>query len=121
MSAWHDPDRTIIIPCLHREPAASLDIYKPLIEGALGIVFLSDPEQALADELFRLPGNTTVIGSGIDLPDRYDVETFRRAHGIDGRFVYYAGRREWAKGWLDLVEAFRIVRERGSDLRHKIA
>lgn len=112
-----EPDRTILIPCLHREPAASLDIYKPLVEGALGVVFLSDPERDLAAELFRVPGNHEVIGSGIALPDSYDIESFRRTHGIDGRFVYYAGRREWAKGWLDLVEAFRILRERGSRLQ----
>ncbi len=111
------PDRTILIPCMHDEPAAYLDIYKPMVEGALGVVFLSDPERDLACSLFRVPGNHEVIGSIIDLPDTYDVESFRRDHGIDGRFVYYAGRREWAKGWTDLVEAFRIVRERGSSLR----
>lgn len=111
------PDRTILIPCLHDEPAAHLDLYKPMVEGARGIVFLSDPERDLAQQIFRVPGNHEVIGSLIDLPDTYDVDTFRREHGIDGRFVYYAGRREWAKGWIDLVEAFRIVRERGSSLR----
>ncbi len=111
------PDRSILIPCLHREPAAYLDIYKPLVEGSVGVVFLSDPERDLAADLFRLPGNHEVLGSGIALPEHYDVDGFRAAHGIDGRFVYYAGRREWAKGWLDLVEAFRIVRARGSSLQ----
>jgi glycosyltransferase involved in cell wall biosynthesis len=112
------PERTFLIPCLHREAAASLDIYRPLVEGARGIFFLSEPERDLAGELFRLPQRHEVVGSGIALPHRYDAERFCADHGIDGPFVYYAGRREWAKGWTDLVEAFREVREvRGADLR----
>jgi glycosyltransferase involved in cell wall biosynthesis len=111
------PERTILIPCLHREPAAKLDIYKPLVEGARGIFFLADPERDLAAELFRLPPRNDVVGAPLFAPDHHDVEGFRRETGIDGPFVYYAGRREWAKGWLDLVEAFAVLRERGTRLR----
>lgn len=111
------PERTFLIPCLHREQAATLDIYQPLVEGARGVFFLSDPERDLAAELFRLPPRHAVVGSGIQLPDGYDVEAFRCETGIDGPFVYYAGRREWGKGWLDLVEAFSVLRERGTTLR----
>lgn len=111
------PERTFLIPCLHREQAATLDIYKPLVEGARGIFFLSDPERDLAAELFRLPARHDVVGSGIALPAAYDTAGFRERLGFDQPFVYYAGRREWAKGWLDLVEAFVALRERGSTLR----
>lgn len=113
------PERTFLIPCLHREPAASLEIYQPLFEGARGIFFLSDPERDLANELFHLPAQHEVVGSGIDLPDTYDVEGFRTRFGIDGPFIYYAGRREWAKGWTDLVDAFRELRA-GRDGRLKL-
>lgn len=111
------PERTFLIPCLHREPAATLDIYQPLFEGARGIFFLSDPERDLADDLFHLPANHDVVGSGIDLPTAYGVEAFRADTGVDGPFVFYAGRREWGKGWLDLVEAFAVLLERGTSLR----
>lgn len=112
------PERTILMPCLHDEPAAYLDIYQPLFSGARGIWFLSEPEAELADRLFRLPTRTEVVGSAIDLPERYDPEGFRTRHGIEGPFVYYAGRREWAKGWVDLLDAFvRLHQTRTSDLR----
>lgn len=112
------PERTILMPCLHDEPAAYLDIYQPLFSGARGIWFLSEPEAELAERLFRLPPRTEVVGSAIDLPDRYDPDGFRSRHGIDGPFVYYAGRREWAKGWIDLLDAFvRLHQTRTSDLR----
>src|SRR5690606_6420151 len=87
------PERTFLIPCLHREQAATLDIYKPLVEGSRGIFFLSDPERDLAAELSRLPPRHEVVGSGMHLPDSYDPAAFRTSTGIDGPFVFYAGRR----------------------------
>lgn len=112
------PDRTILVPCLHDEPPAYLDIYQPLVSGARGIWFLSDPEADLAERIFRLPPRTEVVGSGIDLPSAYDPEGFRARHGIDGPFVLYSGRREWGKGWSDLVQAFaRLVLTRDTPLR----
>ena len=110
------PERTILMPCLHDEPAAYLDIYQPLFSGARGIFFLSDPEAELAERLFRLPARTEVVGSAITLPDRYDPDGFRARHGLDGPFIYYAGRREWAKGWTELLDAFRRV-HRSAGLR----
>lgn len=112
------PERTFLHPSLHREPAATLDIYKPIFEGSRGVFFNVDPEQEYAASLFHLPPRQAVIGNGIHLPETYDPEGFRARHGIDGDFVYYAGRREWAKGWTDLVAAFtEAVDQRGVDLR----
>ena len=112
------PERTILMPCLHDEPPAYLDIYQPLVSGARGLWFLSEPEAELAARIFRLPPRHEVIGSAIALPERYDPAGFRARHGLDGPFVYFTGRREWGKGWLDLLEAFaRLRRTRSSDLR----
>lgn len=101
-----DPARTILMPCLHDEPEAQLDIFAPLFSGARGLWFLSDPEADLANRLFDLGRRQRVVGSGIDVPDGYDPEGFRRRHGIDGRFVLYAGRREGGKRWEWLLDAF---------------
>ncbi|MCU1462329.1 MAG: glycosyltransferase family 1 protein [Acidimicrobiales bacterium] len=109
-----DPARTILMPCLHDEPYAQLEIFHPLFSGARGLWFLSEPEHALAQRLFELPGNQEVVGSGIETPDAYDVEGFRKRYGIDGRFLLYAGRREGAKGWERMLDAFaRAVRRHG--------
>src|SRR5207237_7708811 len=57
-------------------------------------------------------------GSGVHVPDRYDADGFRTRHGIDGPFVLYAGRREGAKGWEWLLDAFATaVTRHDLDLR----
>ncbi len=100
------PDRTLLMPCLHDEPEAYLDIYQPLFSGARGIWFLSAPEQDLAQRIHpQLPAHE-VIGSGLHVPDRYDPEAFRAKYGIEGRFVLFAGRREGGKNWEQLLDGF---------------
>ncbi len=106
------PERTILMPCLHDEPAAYLELFDPLFTGCRGLWFLSDPEADLARRIHpALPSHET-IGSGIAVPERYDAEEFRRRHGIEGRFLLYAGRREGAKNWERLLDAFAAASER---------
>jgi glycosyltransferase involved in cell wall biosynthesis len=97
------PERTILLPCLHDEPEARLEIFQPLFEGSRGIWFQTDPERDLARRIFRLPSRTAVVGSGIHPPVGYDPEGFRRRHAIEGDFLFFAGRREWGKGWPELL------------------
>ena len=112
------PDRTLLMPCLHDEPEARLDIFGPLFSGARAVWFLSEPERDLARELYELPVRHDVLGSGVHVPDRYDADGFRKRHGIDGPFVLYAGRREGAKGWEWLLDAFATaVTRHGVDLK----
>jgi glycosyltransferase involved in cell wall biosynthesis len=106
------------MPCLHDEPEARLDIFGPLFAGARAVWFLSEPERDLARELYRLPHSHDVLGTGVHVPATYDPEGFRARHGIDGPFVLYAGRREGAKGWEWLVDAFATaVTRHDLDLR----
>lgn len=100
------PMRTILMPCLHDEPYASLDIFRPMFSGAAGIWFLSEPEHETAHRLFALPEHHRVVGSGVRIPSGYDTEGFRARHGIEGRFVLFAGRREGGKGWDHMLHAF---------------
>ena len=107
-----DPARTLLMPCLHDEPYAGLAIFSPVFSGARGLWFLSEPEHALAHRRFSLPGRHAVPGAGVPVPGAYDPEGFRRRHGIEGRFVLYAGRREGAKGWERLLEGFAAATTR---------
>jgi len=100
------PDRTILMPCLHDEPEARLDIFQPVFSGSRGIWFLSEPERDLAASIHPRLAESEVIGSGIDVPAAYDPEGFRRRHGIEGPFVAYAGRREGGKNWDSMLAAF---------------
>lgn len=107
-----DPARTLLVPCLHDEPYAELPIFSPVFSGARGLWFLSEPEHDLAHRRFSLPRSHAVTGAGVPVPGAYDPEGFRRRHGIEGRFVLYAGRREGAKGWERLVEGFAAATAR---------
>ena len=100
------PERTILMPCLHDEPAASLELFSPIFTGVRGLWFLSEPEMALAERLHPDLAPHRIVGAGVRVPDRYDPEGFRRRHKIDGRFLLYAGRREGAKNWERLLEGF---------------
>jgi glycosyltransferase involved in cell wall biosynthesis len=101
-----DPGRTILMPCLHDEPYARLDLFEPVFSGVRGLWFLSEPERDLARRLFALPPTHEVTGAGVPIPETYDPEGFRRRRGIEGRFIAYAGRREGAKRWEWLLDAF---------------
>src|SRR6478752_3275649 len=58
------PDRTILMPCLHDEPEARLDIFQPVFSGSRGIWFLSEPERDLAASIHPRLAESEVIGSG---------------------------------------------------------
>jgi glycosyltransferase involved in cell wall biosynthesis len=100
------PERTILMPCLHDEPPAGLELFASMMASAHGIWFLTEPEQALAQRLHRLPPRQAVVGASVDLPDSYDPDRFRQEFGIDGPYLYYGGRREWGKGWDDLLAGY---------------
>jgi glycosyltransferase involved in cell wall biosynthesis len=100
------PERTILQPCLHDEPQAHLELFRPLFSGARGLWFNSEPERDVALRLFDLPPRQRVVGAGIDVPDGYDPEGFRARYGITGPFILYAGRREGGKRWEWLLDAF---------------
>jgi glycosyltransferase involved in cell wall biosynthesis len=98
------PERSVLWTCLHDEPYAYLDLFQPLLTGVAGLLFQTPPEHELAHRLVETPAPHALTGCGVEVPERYDPEGFRRRHGIEGRFLLYAGRREGAKGWETLLE-----------------
>jgi len=98
--------RSVVMPCLHDEPPAHLDIYRSMLEGAGALWFLSEPERELAMRLCNAPSRQEVVGAPVTVPTSYDADGFRARHGLTEPFVYYAGRREWGKGWQDLLAGF---------------
>ena len=63
------PERTVLIPCLHDEPYARLELFQPMFTGVAGVQFLTEPEAALAEDLVVGP-RTAVVGAGVDVPER---------------------------------------------------
>jgi glycosyltransferase involved in cell wall biosynthesis len=105
------PERTILMPCLHDEPFARLDVYRYQATSVRGLWFLSDPERDLARNLGMYGPRAEVVGSAVDAPEAVDVDAFRDRYGIDGDFVFYAGRREWGKGWPRLLDDLAFAAE----------
>ena len=100
------PERTLLVPCLHDEPQAALELFRPLFAGAAGTWLLSEPEHRLAHDLGLVPGRHRVVGAGVDVPSSYDPGGFRARHRLEERFVLFSGRREGGKGWERLLEGF---------------
>jgi len=99
-------DRAVVMPCLHDEVYAHLDVMRHVLSVPAAVWFLSGPEHDLAHRAGPVTPQHSVIGSGMDVPDRYDPDEFRDEYGIDSPFVLYLGRREADKGWPWLVEVF---------------
>lgn len=100
------PSRSLLWTCLHDEPYAYLDLFQPVLTGVAGLFFQTQPEHELAHRIASPLAEHAEVGCGVHAPTGYDPEGFRRRYGIDGRFLLYAGRREGAKGWDDLLAAF---------------
>ena len=114
------PEKTIVMPCLHDEYYAYLDVFRPMLSEVAQLWFLAEPEHELGHRLVGsaklAPHRTT--GAGIRLPAGYDPVGFRDRHDLGDRpFVLYAGRREEGKGWPQLLGAFtKAVLVYGADI-----
>lgn len=100
------PERSLLWTCLHDEPYARLELFQPVLTGVAGLFFQTEPEHDLAHRLFPGLAPHAVVGCGVEVPESYEAAGFRERHGIDRPFLLYAGRREGAKGWDELLEAF---------------
>jgi glycosyltransferase involved in cell wall biosynthesis len=109
------PAKTVLLPCAHDEPYIRLELFRPMFAGVAGLLFHTEPEHALAHSVVPDLAPHAVVGSGMHVPSAYDPERVRAKYGLDGRFLLYAGRREGAKGWEGLLDAFACA-----SLRHDL-
>jgi glycosyltransferase involved in cell wall biosynthesis len=108
------PDRSVLWTCLHDEPYAYLELFRPMFSGIAGLLLQSPPEHDLLHRVAAEPAPHALTGCGVEVPTGYDPEGFRQRHGIEGRMLLYAGRREGGKGWDELLEAFAVATLRRS-------
>ncbi len=104
-----------LVPCLHDEAFARLDVIAKMFREAQGCLFNAEPERQLAAELYGLPveGNP-VVGMAID-PVTSDGEGFRTQRGLTKPYVLYCGRREEGKNTHLLFEYLNTYLERRAD------
>jgi glycosyltransferase involved in cell wall biosynthesis len=110
--------RAYLIPCIHDESYAYMQLYRQLIESAHGLLFNAPAEERLARRLYRIGHRRSeVLNVGVDLHHTGDAAHFQRSYGIDEPFVLYTGRRDPHKNTPLLFEYFARYRAAGGRLR----
>jgi glycosyltransferase involved in cell wall biosynthesis len=105
------PERSVICPCLHDEPYAFLADVRLMLRTARGLMFLSAPEQALAERRLGVRHRAArLVGFGTDSFSS-DGERFRRRFGLTEPFILYAGRLDPMKNVMQLLSYFMVYRE----------
>jgi glycosyltransferase involved in cell wall biosynthesis len=106
------PERAVLIPCLHDEPFAHLDVVRAVFQACRGFIFNAPPEAQLAEKLYGIGDRPAgVVGLGFDPPPPADPEGFRRRHGLEGPFLLYLGRKETGKNVPLLIRYMQRYRE----------
>lgn len=118
------PERSFLIPCLHDEHYAYLEVIASMFRSVRGALFNALPEMDLARALYgNIQGGEVGMG--------FDFEPFDTAQKLERRFfkdsspyILYAGRKETGKNVQLIVDYFIEGKEQGSlpnDLRLVIA
>ena len=105
------PEKSILIPCLHDESYAYMDIFKKMFKDVKAVIYNSEPEKELANRIYDIKGHQIVMGAGMDTDISYNAQRFRDKFGIKNEFLLYAGRRDPGKNVSLLMEYFARYKE----------
>ena len=113
------PERSLLLPCLHDEPYATLQPVRHVFESCAGILFHVEEEKNLANRLYNLaPDKQKVVGEGLLTHLTGNADRFRTTYHIEDPFILYAGRQDNGKNTPLLVRYFqRYIQSNKSDLR----
>lgn len=108
-----NPSKSVLIPCLHDESYAYLDVIASMFRQVRGCLFNAQPEMHLARSLYGdVPGD--VVGMGFEPPSR-DVVAGLEPYFTDGApYILYLGRKETGKNVQVLIDYFIAAKEEGS-------
>lgn len=99
------PDRAVLVPTAHDEPALRLSVYRALFHAPRAIAFNTEEERAMVHRVFRnarIPNE--IVGVGVDVPAARSAERFRERYGIEGPLFLYVGRIVESKGMHELFD-----------------
>ena len=111
------PERSIIIPCLHNESYAYMNIYKEIFEKVRAIIFHTKSELALAEKLYNLKETKPfLLGEGIDTEFKFEGKRFREQNNLKSNpFILYAGRKTEEKNTHLLISYFTLYKKRNNN------
>jgi glycosyltransferase involved in cell wall biosynthesis len=109
-------EKAIILPCLHNERYAFMDIYRKMMTIARACFYLVEAEKRLAKKLYNLPERGQhLLGAMVDTAGPVgDGARFRNKYAISDKFLLYAGRKVEGKNLPLLVERFKAFRQRSN-------
>jgi len=114
-------EKAVLIPCLHDESYAYMDIYKEVFSSLAGMIYHAQNEYELANRIYDLEKvDQAVLGEGVDTEFTYDAERFRKEQKIEDPFILYAGRKDAGKNIYLLIDYFREYRKRHEDSNLKL-
>ena len=109
-------EKAILIPCLHDESYAYMQVFRDVFSRVRGMAFNAEPERLLARRLYGVEGeNFLTFGIGMDTDWRFDAKRFRKKYRLEGPFVLYAGRKEAGKRVDVLVRYFAEYKKKHED------
>ncbi len=102
------PERSLLIPCLHNEAYAYLDVIRELFSRVRGLIFNAASEMQLAAELYgkdKIISKGAVVGMGFSKSETNCCEISQRLPFKEQSYLLYSGRKEQGKN-LDLLISY---------------
>jgi glycosyltransferase involved in cell wall biosynthesis len=107
-----NPEKSILIPCLHDESYIHMRVFKRLFPTIRGMIFHSDSEMRLAECTYNLGSvDTVMLGEGVDTTIQSNGTAFCEKYRINKPFILYAGRKEPGKNVDLLLEYFFVYKQ----------
>jgi glycosyltransferase involved in cell wall biosynthesis len=103
--AMVDPSRSVIIPCLHDEPAAYLPSVGAMLRLVRGVIFHASAEAKLAERLHG-PLKGGVVGMGFESISIEVEEGLKPFFSMEESYVLCLGRKETGKNVHLLIDFF---------------
>lgn len=107
-----DPQKSILIPCLHDETYAYQEVIASMFRQVRGCLFNAQPEMELARSLYgEIPGD--VVGMGFEPPSVEEVESLPPYFEDSSPYILYLGRKETGKNVHVLLDEFVEAKNAG--------
>ncbi len=100
------PEKSILLPCLHNEPSAYLEVTHSLFRSVKGCIFNCKAEQKLAEEIF---GN--IKGADVGLGFEYEEKDQSPYFPDEFPYLMYLGRKETGKNAHLLLDDFIALKD----------
>lgn len=105
------PDRSVLVPTTHAEPPLRFAIYAEMFALPKAFAFLTGPEEALVRSRFPIGDRkASVVGMGVEVVEKPDVEGFHIRYDIDHPYAVYAGRIDSGKGCAEMLAHYELYR-----------